>query len=267
MVTFIFMFVYKHACFFSFTDVAVRSRAAPILVSVSVLGRYYHLLHSIGTGYVISWSTDSSINCIMCIIKMAGRMRSLIWEHFTVSVNDDKKAVCKYCNVSVSRGGKNPKTFGTTNLFKHLCLNHASEYTRLEASEKAREVENKDKASGGVVQTLDDYVQKVTPFGLNHPTARKITRTVGEMIVLDNQPFSIVDDLGFKNLVRVLEPRYNLPSHRYFAEVVIPDMYQQVKERVVTFLKQQDFLSCTTDLWSSVAQDSMLSLTAHCICW
>ena len=42
-----------------------------------------------------------------------------------------------------------------------------------------------------------------------------------------------------KNLVKVLEPRYNLPSRRYFAEVVIPDMYQQVKERVVTFLKQQ----------------------------
>ena len=35
------------------------------------------------------------------------------------------------------------------------------------------------------------------------------------MIVLDNQPFSIVDDLGF---VQALEPRYNLPSHRYFAK-------------------------------------------------
>ena len=102
-------------------------------------------------------------------------MRSLIWEHFTVSVNDDKKAVCKYCNISVTRGGKNPKTFGTTNLFKHSRSNHASEYTCLEASEKAREIENKDKASGGVVHTFDDYVQKVTPFGLNHPTARKIT--------------------------------------------------------------------------------------------
>jgi len=86
------------------------------------------------------------------------------------------------------------------------------------------------------------------------------------MIALDNQPFSVVDDLGFKNLSRVLEPRYNLPSRHYFAEVVIPDMYQQVKERVVGFLKQQDFLSCTTELWSSVAQDSMLSLTVHCIC-
>lgn len=196
----------------------------------------------------------------------AGRKRSLIWEHFTVSVNDDKKVICNYCKVSISRGGKNPKTFGTTNLLKHLRLNHASEYASLEASERAREMGNKDKGSSGVVQTLDDYVQKVTPFGINHPTARKITRSVAEMIALDNQSFSIVDDLGFKNLVGILEPRYNLPSRRYFAEVVIPDMYQQLKERVVGFLKQQDFLSCTTDLWSSVAQDSMLSLTAHCIC-
>jgi len=32
-------------------------------------------------------------------------------------------------------------------------------------------------------------------------------------------------------------------------------------------LKQQKFLSCITDLWSSVAgQDSMLSLTVHSIC-
>ena len=80
---------------------------------------------------------------------------------------------------------------------------------------------------------LDDYVQKVIPFGINHLTARKITRSVAEMIALDNQPFSVVDDLGFKNLLRVSEPRYNLPSCHYFAEVVIAGMYQQIKERVV----------------------------------
>ena len=31
------------------------------------------------------------------------------------------------------------------------------------------------------------------------------------------------------------------------------------------FFAQLDYLSCTTDIWSSMAQDSMLSLTAHCI--
>ena len=149
------------------------------------------------------------------------------------SINDDTKAICNHYKVTISRGGKNPKMFGTTNSQKYLRLNHTLEYSSLEVSEQARETENIDETNSGVIKTLDDYVQKVTPFGINHPTARKTTRSVAEMIALDNQPFSIVDDLGFKNLVRVLEPRYNLPSCRYFAEVVIPDVYQQVKGRVV----------------------------------
>ena len=42
--------------------------------------------------------------------------------------------------------------------------------------------------------------------------------------------------------MQVLEPRYNLVnllSHRYFAEVVVQDMYQLVWEGVVGFLKIQ----------------------------
>ena len=93
----------------------------------------------------------------------------------------------------------------------------------------------------------------------------RITQSVAEMIALDNQPFSIVDNTGFKNLVHLLEPHYKLPSRRYFAEVAIPDIYKEVKNRVEDFLQHQQFVSFTKDLWSSVAQDSMLSLTAHCI--
>ena len=85
------------------------------------------------------------------------------------------------------------------------------------------------------------------------------------MIALDNQPFSVVDNTGFERLINLLEPRYKLPSRCYFAEVAIPDIYKEVKDKVQDFLQHQEYLSCTTDLWSSVAQDSMLSLTAHCI--
>lgn len=31
-------------------------------------------------------------------------------------------------------------------------------------------------------------------------------------------------------------------------------------------LEKHDFITCTKELWSSVTHDSMLSLTAHCIC-
>ena len=90
--------------------------------------------------------------------------------------------------------------FGTTNSQKYLRLNHTLEYSSLEVSEQAREIENKDETNSGVIKTLDNYVQKVTPFGINHLTARKITRSVAEMTALDNQLFSIVDDLRLKIL-------------------------------------------------------------------
>ena len=65
-------------------------------------------------------------------------------------------------------------------------------------------MENKDKTSSDNVKTLNYYAQKVIPFGINHTTARKLTRVVAKMIVLDDQTFNIVNDLSFKNLcVRV----------------------------------------------------------------
>lgn len=139
------------------------------------------------------------------MIKLASHMRSLIWNHFTVSVNDNTKAICNYSKVIISRGGKIQRHLELPNLLKHLRLNHILEYRSLEAIKQAKEVENKDKANSSTVKTLNNYVQKVIPFGINHQMARKITRVVAEMIVLDNQPFSVVDDLGFKNLVRLLE--------------------------------------------------------------
>jgi len=95
--------------------------------------------------------------------------------------------------------GRNPKTYGTTNLLKHFRCNHKSDYSALQA-EEAAQVKEKTSASG-TQATLDGYVQQVTPLSFNHPIARKITKSIVEMIALDNQPFSIVDDIGF---VRVM---------------------------------------------------------------
>ena len=152
-------------------------------------------------------------------------------------------------------------------MFKHLRLNHPKEHDEVQAANKEKEKREKlrEQSSSTSKLTLDTFMQKVTPLGFNHPIAKRITRSVAEMIALDNQPFSVVDNTGFERLVHLLEPRYKLPSRRYFAEVAIPDIYKEVKDRVQEFLQHQEFVSCTTDLWSSVAQDSMLSLTAHCI--
>ncbi|CAH1963506.1 unnamed protein product [Acanthoscelides obtectus] len=47
------------------------------------------------------------------------------------------------------------------------------------------------------------------------------------MIVLDNQPFSVVENKGFKRLFAVLERKYSIPSRPYFSKTVIPEIYEK----------------------------------------
>lgn len=52
------------------------------------------------------------------------------------------------------------------------------------------------------------------------------------MIALDMNPFSIVEDCGFKRQIKELEPRYAVPSRIYFSRVVVPDIYLGVRTRM-----------------------------------
>ena len=86
------------------------------------------------------------------------------------------------------------------------------------------------------------------------------------MMAIDLQPFSVVEDVGFRRLMAELEPRYVLPSRQYFSEVLIPEIYAKVKQRVTELLNSTNHVSLTTDIWTSTNyQHSFLSLTAHFI--
>ena len=85
-----------------------------------------------------------------------------------------------------------------------------------------------------------------------------------EMIAMDNQPFSVVEGFGFVRLLRVLEPRYHLPSRKYFVDKVLPLVHDDVKTLVKTETARMSHFSFTTDAWSaSCGGCSLLSLTAH----
>ncbi|CAM4722262.1 unnamed protein product [Leuciscus chuanchicus] len=87
-----------------------------------------------------------------------------------------------------------------------------------------------------------------------------------EMIALDDQPFSIVEDRGFRRLIEHIEPRYSLPSRRYFSDVSLPALYEVVATHIHKLLDNVTDISFTTDIWSSdISQMSILSLTAQWI--
>lgn len=72
-------------------------------------------------------------------------------------------------------------------------------------------------------------------------------------IAFDNQPFTIVEDMGYYLLLHHLEPRYQKPSHHYFSDACIPALYDLLAKHVYTILieKQADHISFSMDIWTS----------------
>ena len=78
-------------------------------------------------------------------------------------------------------------------------------------------------------------------------------------------PVSVVEKPGFRKLINTLDPRYNLPSRRYFAETALPELYIQVREELANQLTNVTHFSTTADIWSSRTCEPYLSFMVHYI--
>ena len=91
------------------------------------------------------------------------------------------------------------------------------------------------------------------------------------MLTIDCQPISVVDDVGFRQVLKTLGPHYHCPSRKYFTETTIPKIYTGMKEEVLKLINSSDgdsaernYVSFTSNARSSSVNDiSLLSLTAH----
>ena len=85
-------------------------------------------------------------------------------------------------------------------------------------------------------------------------------------MVLDYQPLSVVNDIRFTRLLQTVEPKYKIPSRKYFTDNVLPKIKETIDTKLAQLLKDVEFRSLTTDIWStSLSNESLISLTAHWI--
>ncbi|KAK6181734.1 hypothetical protein SNE40_009530 [Patella caerulea] len=78
-------------------------------------------------------------------------------------------------------------------------------------------------------------------------------------------PVYTVEKSGFKNLLKTLDARYQLPGWKYFSQTAIPDLYNNVYDTVSSEIKDMEFYAGTTDLWSSKNMEPYMSFTVHFI--
>ena len=59
---------------------------------------------------------------------------------------------------------------------------------------------------------------------------------------------------------------YKIPSRKYSTGNVLPKIKENIDRKLVQLLKDVEFLSLTTDIWStSLSNESLISMTAHWI--
>ncbi|XP_008181981.1 zinc finger BED domain-containing protein 1-like [Acyrthosiphon pisum] len=83
------------------------------------------------------------------------------------------------------------------------------------------------------------------------------------MIAEDLQPLSIVENSGFRRMIKLLDSRYEIPSRRALGRTIIPQIMEKVKGNVQILLNAASHIAITTDIWTSMNTDSFMTLTAH----
>lgn len=176
--------------------------------------------------------------------------KSKVWAHFGFYNTDDGKtldkdyAICKNCLAKVKYNGN------TTNMHSHLVRHHPD----LASEEKTANV-----STPGSQPTLDTVFKAKLPFA--SPRAASITKSIAGFICKDLRPYSVVENEGFRRMLTTLEPRYEVPSRRYFTDKAIPALYAETRAKVEDALQSAERVALTCDGWTSRATES----TAHFI--
>ncbi|GAA6216012.1 zinc finger BED domain-containing protein 4-like [Lates japonicus] len=84
------------------------------------------------------------------------------------------------------------------------------------------------------------------------------------MIVKETQPFSVVEDTGFKEFVAKLDPTYVLPA-RKAGKAMVEEKYRREQEKAKAAAQNEAAVSLTADMWTSINMDAYLAVTCHYI--
>ena len=158
------------------------------------------------------------------------RAKSKVWRYFGFDTNAEgcilqwKKIYCRICMAQIAYSGN------TSNLSYHLEKNHPDEFCEFVKSntEQMREAFasafsklKPDPAQPG--GTPEPLAAKAGTHGHESRKQQELTTAVMGLICEGLYPASIVDEPTFRALLKAAEPRYELPSRKFFCGMAIPE--------------------------------------------
>ncbi|CAF4890606.1 unnamed protein product [Pieris macdunnoughi] len=153
--------------------------------------------------------------------------KSVAWDHFEDKGND--KAQCRYCKIDISYKSS------VSNLTKHIYRKHGTIQLVPRQGVSAAAGMTERQAAASVTDAVTQL--QGNPVSVSYPNAapilsrnlmtsylrqdcakikKDIDRHILNLFVYDLQPFSIVEDRGFRELIAFAFPNYILPTKIFF---------------------------------------------------
>lgn len=143
---------------------------------------------------------------------------SKVWKYFK-RTKDSKNVKCQLCEVNLSYTGV------TINMLNHIRLKHKEEFDRPETPEKQ--------------PTLSNFVKSPIHRKFSGKETDDITRVIVDMVVFDYMPLQMVEGKGFKKLMSIVAPNYNIP-YRNTKKSRIEKVYEDRKSALLGELDRVD---------------------------
>jgi hypothetical protein len=208
------------------------------------------------------------------VVDKTGAHTSAVWDFFGYWCEDKKQTtpVCKLCKKSVPAKASNTK-----NLAIHLQNYHPLEHSQLKKSKTKKtlpasagsKVPTPSSASTSQAQVVQPRIMAAFTSSQAYKTSshrhKQITDSVMNFMVKSTQPFSLVEEASFQNMLHVLDPRYDLPGRNHFSQTELPLLYEAKRSQVSSELRSVKRFATTSDLWSSQNTIPYVSLTIHYI--
>uniref|UniRef100_A0A0B6ZS58 BED-type domain-containing protein n=1 Tax=Arion vulgaris TaxID=1028688 RepID=A0A0B6ZS58_9EUPU len=219
------------------------------------------------------------------------RPRSVVWYYFDKIHNEPQRARCKICGATCHHANN------TSNLFKHLRVKHPSTYKDAESQREAEmELYLELKAKSGrpiprpgirgrrpkaLIQAITTPIVKaeeisllnnntnITPIVRKSYSAEKVkqtmTRALLKMITEDLLPPSIVSGKGFREFVRSLDSRFELPTKKVIMKSLLPELAEETKHKVKLDVVISSYFALTVESWTYRESQFFMTLSAHFI--
>ena len=154
-------------------------------------------------------------------------------------------------------------------MIKHVRTKHPIEYQDLR-EDSSRQANKSERLSDPIPGTSTATVQPTLMQAIDRKQSyrddsdkKKELDLLMKIIVKNLHPLSMTDDKEFKDFVRGLNPRYELPSRRVLTRTHLPNLYEQEVAKISKELEGIDDIALTTDIWTSRQTQGFITVTAH----